>query len=96
MPVSHLIDFFPDALSVDVMAVYFTDVILGLPPKERESAGVQLPVSHTTAWRWMHALGARYGAFRFSLHIIIPPCTFRIAQYLRMLYFQVFNYDSSM
>ena len=59
MSVTHSIDFFPDGLTVAGMAVYFTDVILGLPPTEREMVGVQLPVSHTTAWRWMHALGAR-------------------------------------
>ena len=54
--------FFSDALSVDRMAQYFTDVMLELPTDERD-ASIKLPVSHTTAWRWMHALGARLYLF---------------------------------
>ena len=51
---------FPDALSVDGMTSFFTDLLVSLPEAERESMGnIQVPVSHTTAWRWMHALGAR-------------------------------------
>ena len=46
------------------MTVYFNDVLLALPSNELKDLEVEMPVSRTTSWRWMHALGARREAMK--------------------------------
>jgi hypothetical protein len=79
-PLGIIIHFFIylDALSVDVMMIYFNDLMTiqdadkpanhllktSITAKQIEDMGVSLPITRTTAWRWMHALGARRGLHR--------------------------------
>jgi hypothetical protein len=46
------------------MILYFNDVLSSLDKKQIADMGVELPIGRTTAWRWMHALGARRGLYR--------------------------------
>jgi hypothetical protein len=47
------------AVSVIRMCIYFNKTLAELTPAYRTQHGVEDAISQTTAWRWMHALGAR-------------------------------------